>query len=84
MAGRGSWEEAESCQAWPGMKEGVVAGRARRGWVAVSSPASTAASGEGLGCSSILNQPQISGGAGEGDNLPKVCHPRMGCTGQLG
>lgn len=74
MAGRGSWEEAASCQAWLGMKEEAAAGRSWRGWVAVFSPASTAESGEGLGCSSILNQPQISGGAGEGDNLPKTCH----------
>lgn len=34
--------------------------------MAVSSPASTTVSGEGLGCSSILNQPQLSGGAGKG------------------
>lgn len=70
-AGLGGWEEAGSCWAWLGMKAGSGGGthRERMGDCLLIG---TAASGMELGCSSTLNPPQVSSGAGEGDNLAKA------------
>lgn len=85
VAGWGGWEETGSCRAWPGMKVGS-SDRTRRHRTGV-----LAASGEELGCSSTLNPPQVSSGAGEGDNPTKAPAtgmgepaPGMGSTGQSG